>query len=391
MPHGLTPGNRSEKPLVMGQDENRAHTHDHGSGLLSEPRVDARARSSSASSKPGKPNWFNGASNPLKPTASSLAPHADVRSPRLRSRNNSDVQVPPKDERLPRQVGMPSERDIKDRPSHPYIFKPLEEYILASFKGCDSLNASFSTAQPPLLAENASPDHSAPKPKMESNEALSHAHPAFEIDAKTLLIGDLAENSSWWMNDGDPNYGLGHSHSKGKISNPSKAVTSRSPRINWSQLAEWYHLIMTAGSSWVERWTAMRPVDERGQEGHGWSKLWDSVDMRAIERDITESRLHLHRTFLKATENLVKRPRRPLHKPEEIRFLLILLVNPLIYPSSPSSPHVNLTQSQGGRRPSHPKESRERIPLRDARPSPKEQLGPSAPCSGPPEIGRAHV
>ncbi|KAG2027912.1 hypothetical protein GB937_000359 [Aspergillus fischeri] len=384
VPQGLTSGNRSEKPSVIGQDENCAHTHDHGSGLLSEPRVDARARSSSASSKPGKPDWFNGAPNPLKPTASSLAPHADVRGPRLRSRNNSDVQIPPKDERLPREVGRPSERDIKDRPSHPYIFKPLEEYILASFKGCDSLNASFSTAQPPLLAENASPEHSPPKPKAESNEALSHAHPAFEIDAKTLLIGDLAENSSWWMNDGDPNYGLGHSHSKGKSSNPSKAVTSRSPRINWSQLAEWHHLIMTAGSSWVERWTAMRPVDERGQEGHGRSKLWDSVDICAIERDITESRLHLHRTFLKATENLVKRPRRLLHKPEEIRFLLILLVNPLIYPTSSSSRPVILTQSQGGRRPSHPKESGERIPLRDARPSRKEQLGPSAPRSGPP-------
>ncbi|GIC94053.1 HECT-type E3 ubiquitin-protein ligase [Aspergillus udagawae] len=384
VPQGFTSGNRSKTPSAIGQDENRAHTYDHGSGLLSEPRVDARARSSSASSKAGKPDWFKGASNSLKPTASSLAPHADVRDPRLRSRNNSDVQIPPKGERLPREAGRSSERDVKDQSSNPYIFKPLEEYILASFKGCDSLNVSFSTAQPPLLAENASPDHSPPKPKVESNDALSHAHPAFEIDAKTLLIGDLAENSSWWMNDGDPNYGLGHTHSKGKSSSPSKAVTSRSPRINWSQLAEWHHLIMTAGSSWVERWTGMRPVDERGQEGHGRSKLWDSVDMCAIERDITESRLHLHRAFLKVTENLVKRPRRPLHKPEEIRFLLILLANPLIYPSSSSLRPVNLTQSQGVRRPSHPKESGERIPLRDARPSRKEQLGPSAPRSGPP-------
>jgi E3 ubiquitin-protein ligase HECTD2 len=379
LPRGFSTGNRSEKPSAIGQDENRSHTYGHGSDSLSAPHVDARARSSSASSKPGKPDWFNG----VKPTVSPLAPHGDVRDPRLRSRNNSDVRLPPNGERLPREVVRSSERDTNDQPSRPYIFKPLEEYILALFKGCDSLNASFTTAQPPSLAENASPEHSSPEPKVESNDAPSHAHP-FEIDAKTLLIGDLAENSSWWMNDGDPNYGLSHVHTKGKASSPSKAVTSRSPRINWSQLAEWHHLIVTAGSSWVERWSAMRPVDDRCQEAYERGKLWDSADMSAIDRDITESRLHLHRTVLKATENLLKRPRRPLHKPEETRFLLILLSNPLIYPSSSSLRPVNLTKSQGDRRPSHPKESDERIAPRDARPSRKEQSGPSAPRNGPP-------
>jgi len=46
-----------------------------------------------------------------------------------------------------------------------------------------------------------------------------------------------------------------------------------------------------------------------------------------------EGQAHTQRVLLKATESLLKRPGAPLRQPDDIRFLLIILANPLLYPS----------------------------------------------------------
>lgn len=249
-----------------------------------------------------------------------------------------------------------SELPPHDHQSH--IFKLLEDTISIAFKGCDCLNESFTTYPPPRSARSASSGNP-PKMKMEPTTAPEPVHdtPVFEPDAKTLLLGDLTENSAWWMNEWAEAEGQNPAHSKEKTPSKSRMVSSRSPRINWAEVAQWYHSILSAGNSWTEQWKAKKPDPTRSEADMIRAKRWASIDPSLIGKQVSESRVHLQRTLLKATENLLKRPRRVLKKPEDARFLFILLANPLLSSSAsytqdtqPSSPH------RGARRPSHPKD-----------------------------------
>ncbi|KAL2868844.1 HECT-type E3 ubiquitin-protein ligase [Aspergillus lucknowensis] len=256
---------------------------------------------------------------------------------------------PPKDEPdfrsatrkiRPMPQGRPG--DSKKREKRPYIFRELEDYIISGFEGCDSLNVSFKTAHPSRDAPAV--DH--PEQNAEQGSRHTRLGAVVELDPKTLLSGDLIENSSWWMVDEEQIGGPSHAQSRPRH---SRIVSSRNPRINWVDLDRWYELIMTAGTSWVEKWSTMEPqTGENRSTGEAWGK----ADLGVIEKEVVESRMHLHRTLLKATENLLKRPRRPLKKPDDIRFLLILLSNPLIYP--PSSTLASLMVPRSEPRPLHP-------------------------------------
>jgi E3 ubiquitin-protein ligase HECTD2 len=197
--------------------------------------------------------------------------------------------------------------------------------------------------------------------------------PVFEPDAKTLLLGDLSENSAWWMNEWAENEGQNPSYSKEKVDSPkSRMVSSRSPRINWAEVAQWYHFVLSAGSSWSEQWAAKKPDPTRSEADLMRAKRWAAIDPSLIGRKVNESRSHLQRTLLKATENLLKRPRRVLKRPEDTRFLFILLANPIL--SSPASyPQYTMasTSHREERRPSHPKDYSKPL-IRDGKTSHKE-------------------
>ncbi|KAE8352935.1 HECT-domain-containing protein [Aspergillus coremiiformis] len=351
-PRASPPENQVDKQ-TSGQDENLSKSLGKSSGYLTEARqVDPRGRSASASSRPGKPDGMNGTVDYLKPNVSPFSQTGE----RDQYMRNQDAPNTPKRDRSPREVGRPCDNGARDRPSRSYIFRAVEEHIIMSFKGCECLNTSFSTTQhaPPTASENS-------PPKQKPDNSVTHAHPAFEPDAKTLLLGDLAENSSWWMNDREQ---ARSTHPpREKMASHARAVTSRSPRIDWADLAHWYQLIVTAGTSWIEQWSGMKPLDIHGEEDYMRNKMWDAADLSLIEREFIESRSHLHRTLLKATENLLKRPRRPLKTPEDVRFLLILLVNPLVYSSSQ---HLSLhptaaAAARSNSRPSNPKDANQRL------------------------------
>ncbi|KAI9931736.1 putative E3 ubiquitin-protein ligase [Aspergillus wentii] len=348
------------------------------SGYLSDPRppMDPRSRSSSAST-PRKPEVMSGSPNKPLPYLTPV-PHGEGQ---MRIRSNSAHNAPNGD-RLPREATRQPDPGAKDKLGRPPIFKALEEYIISSFRGCDCLNNSFTTAQfSPPASENSPPTNSQNSTATSMVSDSSQAA-IFEPDAKTLLIGDIAENSTFWMNDWTQSNGLRHAPSKEKLSSSSRPVTSRSPRINWAEMVQWYQLVLTAGTSWVEQWTGMEPLDIANEEDSLKSKRWHSINMSVIEREITDARLHVHRTLLKATENLLKRPRRPLKKPEEVRFLLILLANPLIYPSSPhSKAHAAASAARDERRPSHPRDGHKLAPG-DAKPSSRRELSSSSRTGG---------
>uniref|UniRef100_A0A093UTG2 HECT-type E3 ubiquitin transferase n=1 Tax=Talaromyces marneffei PM1 TaxID=1077442 RepID=A0A093UTG2_TALMA len=235
------------------------------------------------------------------------------------------------------------------------IFRPLEEYIIKSFAGCDCLNNSFMTASALRSMSNAGleppkqPIHHENVPAQQQENVLSPKSPTSEtvmfpeIDPKMLLLGDLAENSSWWMGGRprrqDVKNVCPEKREKSPL-RPKSVVTTKSPRIDWEEVAEWYQLIVHVGENWREVWNKIRLAEQKpGLEGQ--TKLDAAIDLGLIDKEITEARVHAQKTLLKATENLLKRPRRPLRRPESVRFLLILLANPQLVYTSNIAPTVS--------------------------------------------------
>lgn len=334
-------------------------------GYLSVPG-DPRQRSASASSERERHGATNG-----KPTflASRVTPWADKPLP-PRPRANSDHDSGPNVGTKRPERERPAEPETKNSDHQNYIFKRLENHIILSFKGTSLLNASFSTYQPSLRSASSG---NPPKMKLDPSTTPEQGldAPVFEPDAKTLLLGDLVENSSWWMTEWAQ--AEGHSSSPAQTDNSHKPrlVSSRSPRINWAEVTQWYQLVLTAGSSWSAKWAAWKPGPGQSEADLVRSKRWEAIDLSMIERDIIESRLHLQRTLMKAVENLLKRPRQVLKKPEDTRFLLILLANPLLSSPGSYSPTPQLTSHRHERLPSHPKD-RAQPTVRDGKPLPKD-------------------
>ncbi|KAI9844540.1 MAG: putative E3 ubiquitin-protein ligase [Sclerophora amabilis] len=255
------------------------------------------------------------------------------------------------------------------------IFGPLEEYIANCFGSWQCVNASFSTARPgpPIRAASEgsrkwSEDQSSDTSARLESVALS------DLDAKTLLLGDFAENGSWWSGNRDgakhsTTPGHGRNKSSGEVEAAQDLVSAKSPRLDWGQVNFWYSTVLHAGRNWRIKWRALN--EERGQGADGSiDDTAEGEELRDIEESLDEARSLLQRTLLKATENLLKRPGRPLRKPEEIRFLLIILANPLLY--AKSAPSDNRNSSHPGKRKSSPSRAEiHRQPTLERSPKPR--------------------
>ncbi len=77
---------------------------------------------------------------------------------------------------------------------------------------------------------------------------LDPSEPISELDAKTLLLGDLAENGSWWTGKGTVERHQPHQIDPRVPNEISDRVTSKSPRVNWRELNEWYSVVFAAGT-----------------------------------------------------------------------------------------------------------------------------------------------
>jgi len=217
--------------------------------------------------------------------------------------------------------------------SHTEIFRNLETYLAGCTTGCTILNMSFFSVKPATNRDDKpsrprhvrqQPSDLALTPGSEPDVFLS------DLDAKTLLLGDIGENGSWWTGKIDSRESIQPDAPREKSPERWRGIVSaRTPRINWPELAEWYRLVLHAGDDWRRRWMSLRSTLTDAE-----LEKWHSVSMDTLHRNIMESQVHLQRSFLKATENLLKRPRRPLTSPEDCRFLLMLLANPLLLPSS---------------------------------------------------------
>ncbi|KAK2742494.1 putative E3 ubiquitin-protein ligase [Myotisia sp. PD_48] len=233
----------------------------------------------------------------------------------------------------------------------PNIFHSLEVYIIACFDKSDILNNSFLTGRS-HSARAASEGFQATAADEDievrpSTTALQQA-PVSALDEKTLLLGNIAENGSWWTGNHPARHRSTNAHRSIKnIANKPNLVSSRSPRINWSELSQWYNMVLHAGESWYQ---AMKKITGDSPE----ATLLESKELAHLNEEIMESQLHLRKTLLRSTERLLQRPKRPLVQPSDVRFLLMILENPLLYSSSmiPKSQSASKISISNNTRPS---------------------------------------
>ncbi|KAI9799284.1 MAG: putative E3 ubiquitin-protein ligase [Piccolia ochrophora] len=233
------------------------------------------------------------------------------------------------------------ESDEKERSSRPSsVFRPLEDYIISNFGSYDCVNSSFTTLRPTLPGRSAS-EGAEKWLRTRADETLVQTYnesPISDLDGKTLLIGDIAENGSWWMGAREAPRRPSES-ARRAVDRPDgpevdhETVSLKTPRLDWAKMGAWYHLVLHAGKEWKSKWRELNNETAGVRKGE---RAGDFVLEQEIEDEIEASRLHAQRTLLKATEVLLKRPGRPIKNPKEMRFLLILLGNPLLFLSSSS-------------------------------------------------------
>lgn len=210
------------------------------------------------------------------------------------------------------------------------IFRPLEDYISSHFGDFQCLNTSFSTVRPERTGRTKSESNIVtPPPEPAEGVAPSPINAFNELDAKTLLLGDIGENGSWWTGRVD-RVDADKALKRKKIgSGSAKPVSSKSPNINWAHAAAWYSLVHSAGLGWQRKVERLNTELASAVSEH----LEGTANADDIEEELAEARDHAVRALLKVTENLLKRPSKLLKEPEDMRFLLIVMANPSLYPS----------------------------------------------------------
>jgi len=239
----------------------------------------------------------------------------------------------------PPQANSPKVNGYASSDNHPHMqdpsrsmFRPLENYLIACFTSVECLNTSFLAFRTPHSHRAASESNAvkAYKPSRLDNAA---DNPCPELDAKTLLLGDFAENGMWWT-------GRCQFDQQRSQCNAARApdggledrASAKSPRINSAEMNEWYRMIISVGGTWADRLKELQ--QEQVLSGRrSRSNTVSAEEIQEIEKDVAEARAHVQRTLLKASENILRRPGRSLRRPEDSRFLLILLANPLLYTS----------------------------------------------------------
>ncbi|KAK5725715.1 putative E3 ubiquitin-protein ligase [Elasticomyces elasticus] len=231
------------------------------------------------------------------------------------------------------------------------IFRPLEDYIVAAFGDFQTLNTAFSTVRPIIQGRTRSESSiKTPPPEPAGVPQPSPFDGFSELDPKMLLLGDLGENSSWFVGKLERMRSDKTVKRKRVGDSSRKAISSKSPNINWAEVAKWYDLVQAAGQNWQRRAEQLKIE----QSDLPTADVEGLVNVQSIDEDMEEARQHAMRTLFKVIENVLKRPTQPLRDPEHMRFLLIILANPLMYPSmrKPTQTASDIVHLHPDRRPS---------------------------------------
>ncbi|KAM5351989.1 hypothetical protein ACJ41O_004712 [Fusarium nematophilum] len=226
------------------------------------------------------------------------------------------------------------------------IFKPLEDYIIACFGSFECVNSSFMTHHHRHAARAGSESiRRKPLPQYEPREQReprrdprenrqardqreerdSHQvdDGVWNLDPKLLLVGDFAENGTWWTGGQDDARSRRPSVHRRDRTSSIMPVNTKSPQMSWGDLMDWYRAVTNAAEGWFSVYEELF----QGQDFQAPSER----ELQSVERELLQGQEHARRVLLKATEMLLKRPGRPLKDPADLRFLLIILENPIFH------------------------------------------------------------
>lgn len=205
------------------------------------------------------------------------------------------------------------------------VFHKLEEYLVSCFSSHSCINHSFVTRH--MSASSKLPSEAVRRRPVESRaEPVRDDTPISELDAKLLLLGDFAENGTWWTG-GQEDVRPSRNPSRRK-DDAQSFVTAKSPRIDWGKAMEWYHIVINAAETWPEVYAEMLQLDP--------SQRLSDTRLQQFEALVIAAQEHLQKVLLKCMEMLLKRPGRVLVEPQDVRFLLLMLANPLLMSGSKS-------------------------------------------------------
>jgi E3 ubiquitin-protein ligase HECTD2 len=264
----------------------------------------------------------------LRPTPS-LTPR-DFRAPRHKGfpRENANpnsflsssaprptiVFVGDSDDQSPQPQSNPTDEAAKR------IFKPLEDYIASSFSTFECLNTSFSSVRDHSRNQSEKVLDTRRVVHRRRDSAPAPIEPlAVELDPKLLMVGDIAENGTWWTGSYDDYI---TPHRRGMRPGRMRSCHYRSLRLDSESIRAWYGMVVRPTEGWREI------CDEITLENSLGNLPAEKMD--ALERQLKAGEVHVQKALRRATETLLRRPGRPIVDPSSLRFLLIALHNPLL-------------------------------------------------------------
>jgi len=214
------------------------------------------------------------------------------------------------------------------------VFRKLEDYLMVCIKSHSCINNSFCATM--TIQPTKKPEHSrihTSKTKHLETHSIS-APDLSDLDPRLLMLGDFAENGSWWTGGQDATKSqtkpAKHSHIRTKSSSnrlgSALVQNAESLGIDWLQVVEWYESIVHAPNRWREVYEDLVAGQPDGELSAAAQQRFESILESAHHR--------LLRVFLKCIEGLLKRPGTPISNPQDARFLVILMCNPLLTTSA---------------------------------------------------------
>ncbi|KAK6504707.1 putative E3 ubiquitin-protein ligase [Arthrobotrys musiformis] len=185
-----------------------------------------------------------------------------------------------------------SPRRLEQRALTERMFRPLEEYIIRSFSSWTTIESSFLKTGPDELGDLSKLSGSPDKSSSTMDRAMRRQREKLRL---------------------------------------------QSPWIDWKQVADFYEAISSAGDHIAAEMFHLEEASSRNlrdEENGGNKRPFTREEAEDLEADIDEARDHLERVLLKAVEHLLKRPGKPLQTPEDSKTLLVIMVCPLLHPSS---------------------------------------------------------
>lgn len=237
-------------------------------------------------------------------------------------------------------------------------FSPLEKYLQTTFSSWECLNRSFMPIAQTVAGSRS--DSSERKPSR-SNGTPRENSSVSELIPVTKVPG---EKETVMLRMG-PAVRREHVNALGLSEKPKDRTkrddnrarnTVRVPAIDWNAARAFYDQLLEAGDDILSELKFCRLESSKDTS----VSLLDSDDnhnLEFIELALHEARVTILTSMLRTTESLLKRPGHALTRPEDVRFLLILLANPLLSPGSIKLTTSRISPPNGGNPSSEPSRS----------------------------------